>query len=278
MKRLLLAAAAVAMLAAPAFGADLRMPVKAPPPIAAPVATWAGFYIGINGGGGVADGRTEADPAGCFLTGACGGSAAFNPLRTVILTDHRGFFTAGGQAGYNWQYGPWVLGLETDLNYNSWKNTTTGAFALAAPLAGTLSSTITDKLTWFGTFRGRVGFTVTPTWLLYATGGLAYGHVASSTTVAFSLAPGDTYAGAASSTRAGWTVGGGTEWMFAPNWSLKAEYLFVDLGHLHYADACVAGAGGFCTAFAPPPAYATSARFRENIGRIGINYHFPVIQ
>jgi outer membrane immunogenic protein len=99
---------------------------------------------------------------------------------------------------------------------------------------------------------------------------LAYGQVSSSTLGAFSAA-GDTYAGTASSTRAGWTVGGGMEWLFMPNWSLKWEYLYIDLGKLNYADGCISR---ICTQFAPAPAYATSVQFREQVARVGINYHF----
>jgi outer membrane immunogenic protein len=72
-------------------------------------------------------------------------------------------------------------------------------------------------------------------------------------------------------TRAGWTVGAGGEWMFAPNWSVKAEYLFVDLGTVGYNNVCITAV---CAAFAPPPRYQTDLRVRENIARVGVNCHF----
>ena len=109
-----------------------------------------------------------------------------------------------------------------------------------------------DKLDWFGTVRGRLGFLATPTFLLYGTGGLAYGRVASATVNSFTATP-DIYTGSTSTTRAGWTAGAGGEWMFAPNWSAKAEYLYVDLGTVGYNVACSNGVA-FCNQV-PAPSY-----------------------
>jgi outer membrane immunogenic protein len=248
-----------------AYAADL--PVKAPV-IVAPIPSWAGFYIGGNAGAGSAEGTYTLAPGGCFLTN-CGGGVPLNPLRTFTEDHLDTFFVGGAQAGYNWQAGNFVYGLEGDINYNGWNNTTNNIYALVAPLGGTFTTAVNTKLDWFGTFRGRFGVAASPTILIYATGGLAYGEVKSSTLGTFS-AGGDTYAGTASSTKAGWTAGGGMEWLFMPNWSLKWEYLYIDLGKLNYADRCILA----CGALAPAPAYATSVQFREQVARIGINYHF----
>jgi outer membrane immunogenic protein len=253
-----------------AYAADL--PVKAPV-VVAPTPSWAGFYIGGNAGAGSGEGTYTLSPAGCFLTGACGGGAALNPLRTFTEDHLNTFFVGGAQAGYNWQAGNFVYGLEGDINYNGWNNNTNIIYTLAAPLAGTFTTAVNTKLNWFGTVRGRIGVAASPTVLIFGTGGLAYGQVSSSTFGAFSIGVADTYVGTASSTRAGWTVGGGIEWLFLPNWSLKWEYLFIDLGKLKYTDGCISPAG-FCTGFVPAPAYATSVQFREQVARIGINYHF----
>jgi outer membrane immunogenic protein len=250
-----------------AYAADL--PVKAPS-VAAPSPGWAGFYIGANAGAGSAEGSYTLSPSGCFLTGACGGNPALlNQLRTFTEDHLNTFFVGGAQAGYNWQAGNFVYGLEGDINYNGWNNTTNNIYNLAAPLVGTLTTAVNSKLDWFGTVRGRLGIAAYPTILIFGTGGLAYGQVKSSTLGAFSAA-GDSYTGTASSTRAGWTVGGGMEWLFMPNWSLKWEYLYIDLGKLNYADSCISA----CGPFAPPQAYATSVQFREQVARVGINYHF----
>jgi outer membrane immunogenic protein len=250
-----------------AYAADL--PVKAPVAVAA-IPSWAGFYIGANAGAGSGEGTYTLSPGGCFVTGACGGGAALNPLRTFSEDHLNTFFVGGAQAGYNWQTGAFVYGLEGDINYNGWNNNTAITYTLAAPLAGTFTTAVNTRLDWFGTVRGRIGVAASPTILIFGTGGLAYGQVKSSTLGAFS-AGGDTYSGTASNTRAGWTVGGGIEWLFMPNWSLKWEYLYIDLGKLNYADRCTL----FCGAAAPLlPAYATSVQFKEQVFRIGLNYHF----
>jgi outer membrane immunogenic protein len=249
------------------YAAD--MAVKAPA-VVAPSYTWAGFYIGGNAGAGSAEGSYTLTPSGCFLTGCGAGGVAANPLRTFTEDNLNTFFVGGAQAGYNWQAGNFVYGLEGDINYNGWNNTSSYIYTLAAPLAGIFTTAVNTKLNWFGTVRGRLGVAASPTLLIFGTGGLAYGQVSSSTLGAFSAA-GDTYAGTASNTRAGWTVGGGMEWLFMPNWSLKWEYLYIDLGKLNYADRCISA----CGAIAPLlPAYATSVQFREQVARVGINYHF----
>jgi outer membrane immunogenic protein len=150
-----------------------------------------------------------------------------------------------------------------------------------APLVGNIVHTVNEDLDWFGTFRGRLGFTPSQMWLIYATGGLAYGHISSNSSVAFQSPPGvnnDIYLGTFSATRVGWTVGGGAEWAFASGWSVKAEYLYVDLGNLSYANACVTP--GICVVGLPTPAsYQTGLTAHENIVRVGFNYHFggPVV-
>ena len=114
--------------------------------------------------------------------------------------------------------------------------------------------------------------TVTPSFLIYATGGLAVGRIRSATTVSFTAA-GDTYVGTNADTRAGWTVGAGAEWMLTPNWSIKAEYLYVDLGTSSYTNVCTTPA--ICvTPFAQPASYRTDLRVHEDIARVGLNYHF----
>jgi outer membrane immunogenic protein len=255
----------------------VKAPLKAPPP----VFSWTGWYVGLNAGGIWSNSSDTVEPTGCFVTAPlCGGALTNNPLRTDTGNlNHKAGFTGGGQFGYNWQSGPAVFGLETDFNFSS-LNTSDGVNrALAAPLVGNIVHTVNEKLDWFGTFRGRWGFTQAPTWLIYATGGLAYGHISSSSNIAFVNAgiTNDTYVGSVSTTRVGWTVGGGTEWMFAPGWSAKAEYLFVDLGSVRYTDACITPA--ICGGFTPAATYQTDLRLRDNIFRGGINYHFggPVV-
>ncbi len=129
---------------------------------------------------------------------------------------------------------------------------------------------VTKSIDWFGTVRGRLGVLATPQWLLYATGGFAYGQTRTSFTTtdltsgcianAFLCA-----SGASSSLRTGWTVGAGTEAMLAPNWSVKFEYLYVDLGRRSM---------DVPSSTVPAIIFNTSTAFRENIVRVGLNYHF----
>jgi outer membrane immunogenic protein len=284
MKKTLIASIAL-VAASTGFASAADLPVKAAPmaPVVAPVWGWTGWYIGANIGGIWSDSEDTVRPIGCFVNPAilCGGPLTNNPLRTDVgnlngSSNNIGV-TGGGQFGYNWQMGTFLLGFETDINGSSLNASDTVTRPLAAPLVGILNHTVNEKLDWFGTVRGRAGFLVAPTWLLYVTGGLAYGDVKSNSLINFTAGT-DTYVGSFSDTRVGWTVGGGAEWAFSPNWSAKIEYLFVDLGTVSYADTCVTPAV-ICGGFAQAPAYATDLKIRENIVRFGINYRFggPVV-
>jgi outer membrane immunogenic protein len=120
------------------------------------------------------------------------------------------------------------------------------------------------ELSWFGTVRGRLGAAVTPDLLLYGTGGLAYGHInAGADFDVTAEVHRDLFLSTVNRTKAGWTVGAGAEWMFARNWSAKAEYLFVDLGKV--SDVATSS---------PPFGVRYTWHTQENILRAGVNYHF----
>ena len=266
MRAILGSVAALAMVTA-ASAADL--PRKAPPPapVMAPVWNWNGFYIGVNGG--YSWGRSTRD------------LNFFNPLNGVPLATATGggrdmdggLF--GGQIGYNWQMSNWVFGIETDAQWTGQKGSTTvlcpvaGCFPTAVAAGTGVGASISDKLEWFGTFRGRVGVTVTPSVLLYATGGGAYGSLQTEVGLSGFTAGGIpvTAVGSRSVDKFGWTVGAGIEAMFASNWSAKIEYLYMDLGSISNS-VVLPTAGGF-----PLGANVTS-RVTDNIIRGGINYHF----
>jgi outer membrane immunogenic protein len=274
MKRHLLAACFAVLSIVPAAAAD--MPLKAAPmPAVRPIYDWSGFYLGLNVGGAWNDTRDDVSPTGCFLTSVtCGGGTVLNHLRSDSVRLSGTGFTGGGQAGYNWQISNFVAGVEADINFLGINDSNFVNRPLAAPLTGNFIHSETDKLQWFGTVRGRTGLTVTPSLLLYATGGLAFGQVKSVSSVSFTTTR-DTYAGTLDDTRVGWTVGGGGEWMIAPQWSIKAEYLFVDLGKAGYTQACTNLP--FCGSppqVSPGASYQTDLRVRENIARLGVNYHF----
>ena len=269
MRVILGSVAALAMVTA-ASAADL--PVKAPPMPAAPVYNWSGFYIGLNGG--YSWGRSSRD------------LNFFNPLTGVTFATASGAGrdldggVFGGQIGYNWQTSNWVFGIEADAQWTGQKGGTTvlcpvvGCFPAftgiaAVPAGGGTAATLNDKLEWFGTIRGRVGVTVTPTALLYVTGGGAYGSVKTDLALATVTANGVpvTVAGSRSTDRFGWTVGAGAEWMFASNWSGKIEYLYMDIGS-------VSNSVVLPTASGLPLGANVSSRITDSVFRGGINYHF----
>jgi outer membrane immunogenic protein len=277
MRRHLWAFASVILLGGLGSAMAADLPVKAPP-VVAPIWSWTGFYIGGNVGGAWNDTRDDVFPTGCFLT-TCGGGPPFNPIRSDSVRLSGSGFTGGAQAGYNWQRDKWVFGIEGDINYNGVNDRSAINRPLAAPLAGNFIHTETDNLQWFGTLRGRAGVTVTPSFLLYGTGGLAFGEVKSASAVSFTTTA-DTYAGTLDDTRVGWTAGVGGEWMIAPKWSIKAEYLYIDLGKASYTQACTnLAVCGSPPQVAPGATYQTDLRVHENILRVGLNYHFggPVV-
>src|SRR5690242_21502744 len=168
-----LAAVTAAMMAGTAMAAD--MPARGPAPYySAPASyyNWGGFYAGVNAGyswGHVTN--SSIDPSGVF---------------------------GGGQAGFNWQTGQFVLGAETDIQASA-ADDTFAPWKFSNP--------------WFGTLRGRVGYALSNI-LFYGTGGLAFGELT-----------GETFGLSESHTTAGWTAGVGAEFGFARNWSAKVEYL-----------------------------------------------------
>jgi outer membrane immunogenic protein len=199
----------------------------------------------------------------------------------------------GFQLGYNWQLERrWVVGLEADINDSGISGSGTGTSALqnipGVAFVNNLAST--QKLDWFGTVRGRVGFLATDDLLLFGTGGFAYGRVKQSDTYTFpGSVPGAGFAvtlvpfsfactsgpacftGSSSRTNTGWTAGGGAEWRFLPNWSVKAEYLYINLG----GDAVTAVATGVAAPGLTPASYRASFGDADyHIVRVGLNWHF----
>ncbi len=280
-----------------ASAADLptKAPAYMPPP--PPVMTWNGFYIGLNAGWHWDNGSFDsvgtpsfANPN--FLAGSQAVAGALAGIGTYSFgnNNNNGGFIGGGQIGYNWQFGTWVAGLETDIqwldHHDNADSQTVTVNLVGFPEHYTAVQSAERQVDWLGTFRGRIGFLATPAFLAYVTGGLAYGGVKSSASVSAqeSLGPATyppVFGGIdLSDTRVGWTVGGGVEWMFAPQWSLKGEYLYYDLGSMdgsytlqqNCAPAACAGlpAGGLWAA----ATVNTHTEFKGSIARAGINYHF----
>jgi outer membrane immunogenic protein len=214
-----------------ASAADLgtRMPTKAP---LMPVAfSWTGFYVGGNIGWGWSSGDGTFDGLG--------------PVGVPVSGDGNGFL-GGGQVGYNWQTGPVVFGIETDFQGSSGSGDLNGAAGGVSITGGTL------KTPWFGTIRGRLGY-AWDRWMVYVTGGGAYGHLDYSGTLS------TTGAFSSSTDYWTWTAGGGIEASLWDHWSAKLEYLYV------------ATPDRFPV---PPGTTNVDGTTNTNIVRVGLNYHF----
>jgi outer membrane immunogenic protein len=215
------------------------------------------------------------------VPGVSEGLAALSTGR-IPIGDASGFI-GGVQAGYNWQWGQFLAGFETDIQGLSQAGRSAIVTSTAVVVGTPVTSIQTGSLStnYLGTVRGRLGFVATPAWLLYVTGGLAYGGVTARDTVIQTGTNGYIGAGTGSfsDTRAGWTAGVGAEWMFAPQWSFKAEYLHYDLGSVFVTSNLVGTPASTFFAGAVVQTNVSSASLRGDIGRIGVNYHFggPVL-
>jgi outer membrane immunogenic protein len=261
MKKLLLATIAFSGLAisGPSLAADLRAPVyKAPPPVAAPW-SWTGFYGGLNGG--YAFGVDKTYDILEF------NGTSFVPATSALPgTYNTQGGLAGGQIGANYQAGSLVFGLEADIDWSHIQ----GSYVddPSAPPSG--QSVITGTVEWFGTVRGRFGI-AQDRWLAFATGGLAYGGVQGGVS---------NYTGASSPyltdrhTFVGWTAGGGLEYVVSGNWSLKAEYLYVDLGEKEFSISDPTNLCGCTNASVGYVVSKSNNTVEFSVIRVGINYKF----
>lgn len=220
------AAAVFLALGISAHAAD--MPVKAPYYKAAPEFNWTGFYVGAHAGYGWAKANFDSP---------------IPPLDDSIRP--HGFF-GGLQAGYNWQFNPnWVVGLEADVSGASLNDNKFGP--------GALGLNFSDKINSFGTVRARLGYTSGMD-MLYVTGGWAWIRNKAIVSV-----PGT--ATSLSDTHNGFAVGGGWEHAITANWTLKAEYLYLDAGHETYT-------------FTPFFGLPYRADLTMHTVRLGVNYKF----
>ncbi len=279
--------AAALLIAGSALAADLPTR-KAPPPMLAPAFSWAGSYVGVNLGYGFG----QNDPmlsAAVYTTSLGKFGPTGNSLQFPLAggSENISGILGGIQAGHNFQISPmFVLGLEADFQGTGISGSTSVAGAVAGLPAGPLFNSIlsvghSQRVNWFGTGRVRAGFALpsAPNFLIYATGGLAFGNVSHtlSATQIFNVGVLG-LSTSTSSTRLGFTVGGGFEYvpMTMQRWSFKLEYLYTDLGRSSLA------AGPMTTRIAPfidaanvITTIATArptTRFRTV--RMGVNYRF----
>ncbi len=192
-----------------------------------PYAIWSGFYIGANGGYAWGNGGSLAEDVQCSPRICPAG------LSTAKSDFTQSGGLGGGQIGYNWQRGGIVYGFEADIQAADVKGSAT-----VVPLLHTTASA-SAALDWFGTVRGRLGVPVLDRGLLYVTGGFAYGEVEDKLTASSSFA--NAFTGSQSKVAIGYTVGGGFEYAFGPEWSLKGEYQYIDLGPMGFSGRVLRG-------------------------------------
>jgi outer membrane immunogenic protein len=178
MKKLFLGCIAVAAFyGAPALAAD--MAVKAPPMASplTPIFSWTGFYVGGNAGYGWKDPTVSYTPNDiAAFNGTCGG--VFGGTCIPPASFDIGGAVGGIEAGYNWQFSQqWLLGFEADFDWSGIRGTGTSNFQLGHLPPSPSSFLATEEIKWFGTIRGRLGWLPTNNFLVYGTGGLAYGRV-----------------------------------------------------------------------------------------------------
>jgi outer membrane immunogenic protein len=228
MKRFLPSAAALVVFASPAAAADLQAKPytkapPAPPSVPAIIYNWTGFYIG----------------------GHIGGDFAGNNG----LSGNGSRFLGGVQGGFDYQFAPnWVTGIEAEY---SWMTRNNNGVTFPGGVV------VTDRDNQLGSVTGRIGYTWGPG-LLYAKGGYAFRD---GNNVAVSVGGLPTAFVATGNHRDGWTVGAGLEYLFAPNWSAKAEYQYYNFGN---------------TTFTTGPAAIVGQRFRDDdhTVKVGVNYRF----
>lgn len=288
-----------------AFGLVVLTAATSRAPAQTATANWAGFYVGGNlgYGWGKAD-STQSGTASSFS----GAPTVYVPNTFTVASANEKIaldsILGGIQAGYNVVSTRWVIGAETDLQFGRRSGNTSLVSALNGALCnnvilpsgpcstspivptsvnGSIATTLRSSIDWFGTFRARVGYLANDNLLVFGTAGLAYGQVSVSTAtnVAVSVSGGnpifpDSGTVNLSRTNIGFTLGAGLQGAlpsFSPNWTWKAEYLYVDLGSVdNITPFALVRSGG--TAYYTPitgPA-VTNTRFTENILRVGLNY------
>jgi len=243
MQKFFLGAVSLVVLGAltPAEAADLaaRPYTKAPIAAPAPLPTWTGFYLGLQGGGGW--GRSNET---FFLAP---NTAIFAGTQNYDITG--GF--VGGVLGYNWQVDNVVFGIEGDYH---WADINGRSGVINAGLGDTYFTRIRS----FGDIKGRLGWAAGPA-LFFVSGGAAVGDLQHRYDAALNGGAANSFA--QNNWRWGWTIGAGAEYMFAPNWSAKVEYNYIDFGRstIQYS-----------------PIVANRSEWTDTVHTVkaGINYHF----
>jgi outer membrane immunogenic protein len=269
MKKLFAALSIILGSTIAAAAADMAPAYTKAPVMPATVASWGGFYVGINGGG--AWGRTDTSlvttngtvPFGFFDVDNIAGVNAAGNNRI-----HTSGGIAGGQIGYIWQNGGAIFGIEAAFdwtNLNGSQSRTQAYFD--NPNLFTVSQN--PRADWLFTFLGRVGYDL-GAWYPYVTGGLALSNLQYGFNYTDNFfAPGCACAANFSQTKLGGAVGAGLAWRITGNWTLRGEYLYIAFGDLNGTSTLVGGPIDLGTA-----SFAHTAKFSENIARLSLDYTF----
>lgn len=179
---------------------------------------WSGGYVGVNAGGSFGNFEHLYE---FTIPGVP------SPLLDGSIDLPVGGLLGGVQAGYNWQSGQFVYGVETDFQGSTVEGEGSISGGAVVPGGAVLTGQASTKLEWLGTVRARLGYTPVNRFMVYATGGLAYGHTKSVLMGSIDILP---IASIRSETKTGWVVGGGVEYALTDSWTIKSEYLCTNLG------------------------------------------------
>ena len=299
MKNALLSSVALLALFNHAIAADLPNK-KSVETTSAPI--WTGLYAGVNTGA-IWGNPSNAQAASYTLVS---GAPNYSLIDAALLSGSTGAlsgrlgFIGGGQIGYNYQlYQRFVVGGEADFqgiagsnaSANKWNTAQDGFTDYGGGTNSTFyvlsNQQVSTSQTWLGTVRGRVGYLLMQNLLVYGTGGLAYGGVnttISNTQLFTKVAQGAGNPGgergfttgnsSTSSTLVGYSAGGGVEWMFLPNWSAKAEYLYYNLGNVSGTSTNIYYPTGQAVSMEPVKLFSTT-NYQHNVSgniiRAGVN-------
>ncbi len=266
---------ALSVCAPPAFAADLPSRKATPPAPAATPASWTGFYAGVDGGfvWDSSPATVIAAGEGLSQTGVQQWMAYPYYIPGAAVMNASGF-AGGGHVGWNYQFVGFsrlVAGFETDALVFAGNGGHTSTFVTPGGLNPSVAQ-IGRAMPWAGSARARVGFLITPALLVYGTGGAAFGaanvnEYAYGSALAASYLPGQ-----AGRIYGGWAFGGGVEWAFLPNWSLRAEYLHADLGT--HAASFPGFVYGTVPSFPVPQQFLAEIPLRANVVKLGVSFHF----
>ncbi len=249
LKTFLAAAIGTALIATSAKAADIG-PHYTKAPVAAPLWSWTGFYVGGHVGGGFSEANVSAfapawpsDP-GNFSTNGNG-------------------VVGGGQIGFNWQFGPnWVIGIEGDISGTGIRNNATVPVTVLGNPVPQVNHEADRNIDWMASVRGRLGWT----WdrlMIYGTGGAAWADVYYRTNFGGPALPINASV-SKNATLSGWVAGGGVEYAVSNNWTVRGEYLYYDFGSETVLNPTII----------PGFTYTTNFDNKIHVVRGGVNYKF----